>query len=696
MKLSVNKYKKLSVAEQYELLLPIVDKLYKKYYFLNYSSRDYQLLIKDWLSEFKTIEIEDEEACFSELFTTYLDASIKKYIRCEMLKDTGILFINNYIDNIIQEKTPYREVANAFSKLCSFFTEIDYIPTPDVYFHLLNKSSNIKNILSVIVTKNINVIKKNKTYTIFPNEIACAFIEFYCMSNDILIDNDYESKDISFEEKELLLNDSDDMVKVYLNELPKETLTAEEEKTLAYRIANGDQEATQIMINRNLKLVVSIAKHYLNRGMELLDLVQEGNIGLMKAITRYDVTKGFRFSTYATWWIKQAITKAIPSAGRNISISYHSYEDVKRYQRAYATLLEKNNCSPTILEVANYLGISFDRACKLNYMQFDTISTNLNVREDDDVELGDLLPSNEASPEEIMAKQYLPQYVKELMIFANLSEREMLVLMLRYGLIGDQPKTLEEMGKIFDISRERIRQIEIRALNKIRQSERTKQFVDYAKNPDKALDYISSYDERKNLKNKKEICSIYDLFKNFSCEQIDLVITTLTLEEQTLIILRTSEKIDNLTKKAKYDFALNIFPKMYNKLKIISKASLLQTLVVPKKQISNLESIKCFLDRLIFDFTETNGNIDFQNMRNLLYIPNSIEVLNSLNLRDLTILSLVTGYNTQSLTIEEIATFFNIEKEEVIKTIQNILLRYEVVINDLVYLNNKVKKYKKY
>lgn len=408
MKISVKNYKKLQVDEQYKLLLQIVKKLCEEYSFLNYSERDYQLLVKNWLSELNTIKIEDEEVSFNELCMTYLDASIKKQIRDEMLKDTGVAFVNNYIDIIIQEKTPYSETANAFSKLCNFFDKIDYTPTPEICFHLLNESSNINNILSVIVTKNINVIKKNKVDTIFLDDMASAFIEFYCMSNNILIENNYESEDISVEEQELLFNNSDYMVKMYLNELPKDILTAEEEKALAYRIINGDQEAIQIMINRNLKLVVSIAKNYLNKGMELLDLIQEGNLGLMKAITRYDVTKGFRFSTYATWWIKQAIMRAIPTAGRNISISNHLYEDLKKYQKAYSTLSEQNDCNPTILEVANYLGISFDKACKLNSIQFDTISTNLNVNDDDDFELGDLLPSNEEPPDEIISKHYLP------------------------------------------------------------------------------------------------------------------------------------------------------------------------------------------------------------------------------------------------------------------------------------------------
>lgn len=695
MKISISKYKKLQADEQYQLILSIVDKLREKYSFLNYSKRDYQLLIKDWLSEFNTIKIEDDEANFIELCMTYLDSCIKKNIRNEIQKDTGIVFVNNYIDNIIQEKTPYSEVVDSFSKLCSFFDEINYKPTPEVYSHLLNESSNINNILSVIVTKNINAIKNNKTDTIFSNDIACEFIEIYCMLNNIFIENDYELEDISSDNNKILFNDSDDMVKMYLNELPKDILTAEEEKALAYRISNGDQEAIKIMINRNLKLVVSIAKNYLNKGLELLDLIQEGNLGLMKAITRYDVTKGFRFSTYATWWIKQAIMNAIPAIGHNISIPIHMYEDLKKYQRAYVILSEQNNNNPTILEVANYLGISFDKACKLSSIQLDTISTNLNVNEDDDSELGDLLPSDEEPPDDIISKRYLPQYIKKIIIYSNLSEREILVLMFRYGLIDEQPKTLAEISKIFDLSRERIRQIEIKALNKIRQSDLTKQFVDYAGNPDKALEYIISYDDQKKLRTQKETSSIYDLFKTYSNEQIDLVITTLTLEEQKLILLRTSEETDDLTKKSKYDFALNVFPKMYNKMEFVSKANLLATHSISNSKMSNLDNAKYFLDRLIYEFTETNEKIDVQNIRDLIYIPNSIEILNRLNLRDLIVLSLMIGYNTQSLSIKEIANFFNIKNDEVIKIIQNILFQYKENLNDLIYLNSKVKKYKK-
>ena len=270
-----------------------------------------------------------------------------------------------------------------------------------------------------------------------------------------------------------------DPVRMYLKEIGKiPLLTAEEELELARRISEGDAEAKKRMIEANLRLVVSVAKHYLGRGMQLLDLIQEGNMGLLKAVEKFDYTKGYKFSTYATWWIRQSITRAVADQARTIRIPVHMVETINRVSRTSRGLVQELGREPTIAEISEVLGISEEKIAEVMKIAQDPVSLETPVGEEDDSHLGDFIPDSEVTePAESASYNMLRQQLAEVM--QTLSPRECKVLRLRFGLEDGRPHTLEEVGKEFDVTRERVRQIEAKALRKLRHPSRSKILKDF-------------------------------------------------------------------------------------------------------------------------------------------------------------------------------------------------------------------------
>lgn len=271
----------------------------------------------------------------------------------------------------------------------------------------------------------------------------------------------------------------DDPVRMYLKEIGKiSLLTAEEEVEIAKRMEAGDEFAKKELAEANLRLVVSIAKRYVGRGMSFLDLIQEGNLGLMKAVDKFDYTKGFKFSTYATWWIRQAITRAIADQARTIRIPVHMVETINKLVRVQRQLVQDLGRDPLPEEIAAEMNLDVDRVREIQKIAQEPVSLETPIGEEEDSHLGDFIPDDEIlSPQDAATFTLLKEQLNT--VLETLTEREKKVLTLRFGLDDGRARTLEEVGKEFDVTRERIRQIEAKALRKLRHPSRSKKLKDY-------------------------------------------------------------------------------------------------------------------------------------------------------------------------------------------------------------------------
>ena len=290
------------------------------------------------------------------------------------------------------------------------------------------------------------------------------------LENDIIID------DVPDESKDMSVNDN---VRMYLKEIGKiSLLTLEEEMEISAKIVAGDEEAKNKLAESNLRLVVSIAKRYVGRGMLFLDLIQEGNIGLMKAVEKFDAEKGYKFSTYATWWIRQAITRAIADQARTIRVPVHMVETINRLSRFQRQLTLELNREPTEEELAKKMHLSLDKVREVIKIAQEPVSLETPIGEEDDSHLGDFIKDERSmSPEEYATNEILKEEIQNVLM--TLQEREREVLELRFGLVDGTCRTLEEVGTIFGVTRERIRQIEAKALRKLRHPSRSKKLKDY-------------------------------------------------------------------------------------------------------------------------------------------------------------------------------------------------------------------------
>ncbi len=271
----------------------------------------------------------------------------------------------------------------------------------------------------------------------------------------------------------------DDPVKIYLKEIGRvPLLSPEEEIELAQRMTTGDSYARKRLSEANLRLVVSIAKKYVGRGMQFLDLIQEGNLGLIKAVEKFDYTKGFKFSTYATWWIRQAITRAIADQARTIRIPVHMVETITKVKKVSSQLLHENGHDPSPEEIADKLEMPVDKVREIMRIAQDPVSLETPIGEEEDSHLGDFIPDDDApAPAEAASHTLLKEQLNE--VLATLTDREAKVLKLRFGLEDGKARTLEEVGQRFDVTRERIRQIEAKALRKLRHPSRSKKVKDF-------------------------------------------------------------------------------------------------------------------------------------------------------------------------------------------------------------------------
>ena len=332
-------------------------------------------------------------------------------------------------------------------------------------------------IYDALIGKGIEIVMENE-----PDDLDLMEIDDEDVDDpevDAVIAENPEAKEIDLEATISKNIAVDDPVRMYLKEIGKvPLLTAQEEIDLAKRMEAGDEYAKQKLCEANLRLVVSIAKKYVGRGMLFLDLIQEGNLGLIKAVDKFDWTKGYKVSTYATWWIRQAITRSIADQARTIRIPVHMVETINKLIRVSRQLLQEEGREPTPDEIAEEMGISVEKVREILKIAQEPVSLETPIGEEEDSHLGDFIPDDDApAPAEAAAFSMLKEQLVD--VLGTLTEREQKVLKLRFGLEDGRARTLEEVGKKFDVTRERIRQIEAKALRKLRHPTRSKKLKDY-------------------------------------------------------------------------------------------------------------------------------------------------------------------------------------------------------------------------
>lgn len=406
----------------------------------------------------------------------------------DAIKEKDIVQDDNNAKDVNKDLSKLEEIANSIVDTAKLVgNEITYAEINAIIADMKLDKDTVEDLYDLVESKNVNIIETRE-----PTEVELEDDvdddEILEMEEDDEFDNEQDEKKsgvIIKSSGEIEVSDSakniptDDPVRMYFKEIGKvPLLTAEEERELAIRIEQGDEEAKKKLCESNLRLVVSIARRYLNRGLSFLDLIQEGNLGLIKAVEKFDYTKGYKFSTYATWWIRQAITRSIADQARTIRIPVHMVETINKLIRVSRQLLQEYGREPTSEEIAREMGISVEKVREIKKISQDPVSLETPIGEEEDSHLGDFIPDEDIpSPVDAAAYSMLQKQLRE--VLDTLSEREKKVLILRFGLDDGRPRTLEEVGREFNVTRERIRQIEAKALRKLRHPSRSKKLRDY-------------------------------------------------------------------------------------------------------------------------------------------------------------------------------------------------------------------------
>lgn len=441
-------------------LLKIINNIKQKYLSLGLTDKEITSIITTYFksnqSETNAIDydIEDE-------LTTRLNEYIKNQI-----EDSNYDTILRYITSRLTLKDNKKDCISELNKIKEFCIITNITPDIDLYNELINSSLIIKELIAIIIAEHIEDIEQNKISKITKNQFVKELIEAYCVSSSLT--SEYELLEQNDDSSPMI----EDVYRQYLSEITKKPLTPEQEKEYWIRIKNGDKLAYDEFVECNLRLVISIAKRYHSYELDKLDLVQEGNIGLIKAMQKFSPDKGNKFSTYATWWIRQGITRAIADTGRTIRIPVHQTQKVAKYKKTIEELQTELKMTPTREQIRERLGWTEREYNRIEIDAQDVVSLNQLVGgEDNETELIEFIPTEELAPETAYLENTHEQEIILMFIRSSLTLREMMVLSKRNGMDNGLPKTLEVVGQMMGVTRERIRQIEAKALRKLKNSQ---------------------------------------------------------------------------------------------------------------------------------------------------------------------------------------------------------------------------------
>ena len=673
MSLTYDNYSEMSTDELFEKLLPTIKSIYKSYEYTGISFDEYSDIVIKVLAKSRP----------SSDFLSYVKNDIKKEVDLEVGKlltdgDRSIDVISQYIEKQLPGVSNYGDSVRAFRKLDAFFKKYDFVLDVNSLSKLIEGNDKFLAMINYAFDEKRADIVKGNSNEVFDNNFLIFSILTYC-----------DLKDIKVEENVEVLNADDfydtnskdlDTLKLYLNDIGRiPLLTAEDEKELAYKISLGDMAARSKFIESNLRLVVKVAKKYRNYGLPFMDLIQEGNCGLMRAVERFDGTMGVKFSTYAMYYISVAMSRAIANDSRTIRIPANKFETLRKYKAAVDDLQKKYCKNFSVEEIAQLLGKSVPYVKEMEELCKEPVSLNAFVSYDGDSELESFIPNDDKSVDEQVVLNNLPSELSEFFNSCKLSERHKMVLLLRFGILDGHLWTLEEIGKKYGVSRESIRQSEIRALKLIRNSKDIEKFSVYLDNPDKALVKLKEFrdlEEKKKRKKKvypktgkkgKYLQSIYEYFDEFDKMTIDSVISTLNPDERSLLTLRYGDDLENpvshgLSKRDASRFYGSLMPRMRKKLESMNFPSTLEK--EEKDEDDVVDNVSYLNDEVTIcnDFNRT----DYIKLINIIKVPEYKLVINELGVKTTMIMSIYFGLvDGKQFSIESISKFFNTTPNDV-------------------------------
>ena len=653
-------YTNMTDDEVFSSLLPTIKNIYKAFKYTCISFDDYSDIVLDEISE---MDGKVEETVFKNKLKKRMNNEVSKMLTDS---DTASRIISSYLDVKVPKVDSYESSMKAFKKLDSFFSKYDFFMGRELLIDLLSNNEKFSSMTSYILKEKEKDIALGKSEDISDSDFLIYTVKTYFELHGMPIKERKEEIDmIGFDSSSDL-----DIVSLYINELNAPLLSEDEEKALLVKIKQGDMEAREKFIESNLRLVVSVAKKFLGRGVPFLDLVQEGNLGLMKAIDKFDLSYDVRFSTYAVYRIKMFVSKAIADQSRNIRVPISRQDELYSYMTNIDNLEKKFGMNLSIDEISMMLGKSVDKIRELESLKNDTVSINALVGKDNDTELGDFLSTSESIEDEVI-DSFLPEQIMDLLKKSKLSEREKDVLLSRFGIGRSHVWQLKELSKKYGVSKAWIGQVELNALEKLRRLKSIEQFSVYMDNPDLALKKLEEFrkkpekrERRKTGKRGSLLKSIYEYFDDFSREDVDSVLDDLNEFDKNLVFLRYGEDLDNPVSTTL--FGEEETKKFYGALvpRMRKKLYALQEEAKPNNK-NNIKQDVFLTESLV---TELNRD-EYTKLIQILKKPDVIGVMTGLSMKEKIIVSLRLGYvDGKHFSVDAISDFLGLSNHDIIKT----------------------------